>query len=192
MLPANYPTEIHMLRILTALSALFSTVLFAQPPAPTSGSAEQVIQLSVFNPIQLHPEETSVRGVRLGLIYGKNHNLTGVDYAYGVNRLTGSMVGLQSGFWNDVDGDFTGWQSGAVNITRGDFLGLQSGAVNITKGNVQGVQSGLVNMSGSLEGVQFGIYNQSDDIVQGLQVGLLNFNGNKDPFQFLPIVNWHF
>jgi hypothetical protein len=37
------------------------------------------IQLALFNPVQIAPEESSIIGVRLSLLYGKNANMNGLQ-----------------------------------------------------------------------------------------------------------------
>ena len=163
---------IHLATILSLLAA--GAIAQESEPASAPPDSDPVIQLGLFNPVQLHPDTESVTGLRLGL-YTKSHDLTGIDVGL-VNRLTGDLNGYQWGLWNQVDGDATGLQEGAVNWTRGTMTGMQSG---------------LVNISGAHRGLQLGLWNQTGDL-HGIQIGLVNINGNKEPFGFFPIVNWSF
>ncbi|MBT8387148.1 MAG: hypothetical protein KJO12_07020, partial [Ignavibacteria bacterium] len=70
---------------------------------------EKPIQLSLFNPIQIFPESSSIAGFRFNLIYGKNANVTGLDLGL-VNQTTGTQTGVQWGGLNLNDGGFKGWQ----------------------------------------------------------------------------------
>ena len=48
---------------------------------------DKIIQLALFNPVQIFPEENSITGVRLNLLYGSNASVTGLDVGV-VNRTT--------------------------------------------------------------------------------------------------------
>jgi len=146
---------------------LFSTLLFAQ---------SNPIQLSLFNPIQIVPENESVSGLRLNLIYTKNVNVTGLDWGL-VNKTTGKQLGVQWGFVNLTDGGFTGWQDGAVNVTNGSSVGLQTGLVNYHMGHFNGLQFSIVNYSATLK---------------GLQIGLINIIGKGGFLPVFPIFNFDF
>ena len=116
------------------------------------------IQLSLFNPIQIVPENESVSGLRFNLIYGKNANVTGLDLGL-VNQTTGMENGVQWGGVNLTDGGVTGWQAGFVNISKGNSVGLQTGAVNHHQGHFHGLQFSIVNYAATLKGLQLGIIN---------------------------------
>ena len=68
--------------------------------------AQNVVSLSLFNPVQTSDETESVGGVRLNLIYGVNENVAGFDF----------------GLVNKVNQDFAGYQLGAVNLVGGDLM----------------------------------------------------------------------
>lgn len=149
------------------LCANFSSIIYSQ---------DNPIQLSLFNPIQIVPENESVSGLRLNLIYTKNVNVTGLDWGL-VNKTTGKQLGVQWGFVNLTDGGFTGWQSGAVNVTNGGSVGLQTGWVNYHMGHFNGLQFSIVNYSATLE---------------GLQLGLINIIGSGGFLPVFPIFNFDF
>jgi hypothetical protein len=77
-------------RIALALIALavLAPAARAQGPSP--------VQLSLFTPVQIVPADRSVSGLRLNLIYGKNADVTGVDWGL-VNHDTGSGFAWQAG-----------------------------------------------------------------------------------------------
>ena len=131
------------------------------------------VQLALFNPLQIVPEDESISGFRLSLIYGRNANMTGLDWGL-VTKTTGNFSGVQWGFVGLVDGNFEGWQDNFVSITNGSFKGLQMGAYN-SADFVNGVQFGLINTAGSMKGIQ---------------LGLLNFIKQGGFMPFFPIVNW--
>jgi hypothetical protein len=152
-------------------------VLTALAILPVEGSAEdKAVNLSLFNPIQIFPEDTSVKYFRFSLIYGKNATLTGLDMGL-VNHLTaGESKALQLGF---------------VNYVEADLKGLQYGAVNATKGTFTGWQWGFVNYSGHTKGFMLGFVNYSESMY-GLQIGLINIIKEGGMLPFFPIFNFSF
>ncbi|MDP8208405.1 MAG: hypothetical protein P9L92_17190 [Candidatus Electryonea clarkiae] len=133
------------------------------------------VQLSLFNPVQLFPEDDTITGIRLNLIYGKNASFTGIDWGMVNHTTQGKSLGYQQGMVGIADADFTGWQNNYfVNYVKGDFEGLQSGAFNYAN-YAHGLQLGIINYSGSMKGVQLGFVNI---IKQGGQ------------FPIFPFVNW--
>jgi hypothetical protein len=160
------------------------------------------LQLSVFNPMQMVPEDQSIEGVSLDLFYTLNKDVTGFSFSLlGVNGVTGDGIGVQWGLGNWVEGFFHGWQAGTgmrfvgfqdgwVNITKGDFTGLQLGLVNWTEGFMHGVQAGAVNISKSRSvGVNLGLVNYAEDSFQGFQWGAFNYAAQMHGLQ-LGLVNW--
>ncbi len=151
---------------------VIALILVAQPVL----AQEKPIQLSLFTPIQLVPEENAVSGVRLSLLYGRNKYVTGLDWGLVSHSTSGMSVGVQFAVVGLVDADFKGWQNTAVNITKGNFEGFQCGAVNYA-GHASGLQLGLVNYAVSMNGVQ---------------IGLVNIIKQGGQFPVFPIVNWSF
>lgn len=151
---------------------VLALILVAQPIMAT----EKPIQLSLFSPIQLVPEDEAISGVRLGLLYGRNKYVTGLDWGLVMHSTSGTSKGAQFGFVGYVEADFTGWQNTAFNVTKGNFEGFQWGIVNYA-GHASGFQLGLVNYAGSMK---------------GLQIGLVNIIKQGGQFPVFPIVNWSF
>lgn len=173
---------------LTLLSILSISFLFLFAVKEIKAQ-DKPIQLSLFNPVQIFDEGTSITGLRINLLYGKNARVSGLDWGL-VNHITsGNSVGVQWGLVGLVDANYTGWQGNAVNITKGHFEGLQWGFVNYSA-NTSGVQLGLVNYSGTVSGVQFGLVNYAANMTKGLQIGLINVIKHGGQFPFFPIVNW--
>ncbi len=137
---------------------------------------DKPIQLSLFAPIQIFPEENSISGVRLSLIYGRNASVTGLDWGLVNHTTTGLSKGVQFGFVSLVDSDFVGWQDNTVNVVKGNFEGFQSGFVNYAN-YAHGLQLGFVNYAASMK---------------RLQIGLVNIIGRGGMFPVFPIVNWSF
>jgi hypothetical protein len=163
-------------------------LLSASGFAATARAQNAPIQISLFSPVQIVAPDKSVSGVRLDLIYGKNVDVTGIDWGI-VNHATGNDAAWQAGAVNLVEKDFLGWQEGWVNLTRGEFTGLQSGGFNQTQ-SMNGVAFGVINVAKAMRGVQIGVVNITETM-HGLQIGVGNvIQRNKVPF--LPIVNWSF
>lgn len=153
-------------------------------PALAAGSSP--VQIALFNPAQIVPEKTAIQGVRLSLIYGKNTDVSGLDWGL-VSHTTGNSMAWQTGGMGIVEGNFQGLQSSWINITRGKCDGVQWGAFN-QAGSGHGVALGLVNVATDMRGVQIGFVNVTETM-HGLQVGLANMI-QKGEHPFLPIVNW--
>ncbi|MFC1549896.1 LA_2272 family surface repeat-containing protein [Candidatus Neomarinimicrobiota bacterium] len=134
------------------------------------------VQIALFAPAQIHPEETEIAGFRWNIIYGKNTTVSGVDVGFVNHTTAGSSIGFQGGFIGINDANFTGWQDNTFNITKGNFEGLQAGLYNYAN-NATGLQLGLINYARNLHGVQ---------------IGLVNIIEQGGAFPFLPIINWSF
>lgn len=177
--------------IRTKLLLVFSVSLLVLISAKGISAQDKPVQLALFNPVQIFDENTSITGLRLNILYGKNARVSGVDLGL-VNHITsGVSKGVQFGLVGIVEAGYMGWQDNAVNITKGSFEGLQWGVVNYG-GNTSGVQLGFVNYSASVSGVQFGFVNYAGNMKKGLQIGLINIIRQGGQFPFFPIVNWAF
>ena len=120
--------------------ACLATLWSAQP---ARSQEAHPIQLALWAPVQIVPENEAVRGFRLSLLYGVNTAMSGLDVGL-VTRTTGEFRGVQFGAVGMVDGDFTGWQDNWVNVVHGAFEGLQSGLVSTVEMG-RGVQASGVN-----------------------------------------------
>ncbi|MFH1335147.1 MAG: hypothetical protein ABII96_01400 [Candidatus Zixiibacteriota bacterium] len=157
--------------VILGLVGLISILLSAP------GYAEnRPIQIALVTPIQIFPEDNSITGVRLNLLYGRNVSVTGLDVGLVNHTTTGKFIGLQYGLVGLSDSDFSGWQDCVVNITNKKFEGFQFGWVNYAD-YMSGFQLGLVNYAGS---------------AKGLQIGLVNIIRQGGQFPVFPIVNWSF
>jgi len=157
------------------LKHLFTTITIACAISFFTGRASaqsNPIQLSLFPPIQIVPENESVGAFRLS-IYGANTDMTGFDFGI-ASKTTGTFKGVQWTFVGLVDQDFIGWKSNFVNITKGAMTGLQTGAYN---------------SANYCNGLQFGIFN-STETIKGIQLGLINMIGSGGWMPIFPIVNW--
>ncbi len=118
------------------------------------------VQLSLCNPIQLYPEQSSVEGVRLNLLYGRNQDVTGFDIGL-VNCASRNVAGLQvAAVLNIVQSDMTGAQLASLcNYVNADVRGVQCGSANIVTGSMCGGQIAVAltasaNITDRLDGIQ--------------------------------------
>lgn len=143
---------------------------------PGSGSMTP-FQAALFSPLQIFREGTSVRGLRVSLLYGKQASVWGVDLGP-VNQTTADWLGLQVGGanWNESS---VGLQSGIVfNRVGGDFAGIQQAPFNVVEGELVGSQNGIINwQGGDLYGFQTGLFNvplgDEQSLVAGLRLNLV-------------------
>jgi len=158
---------------ITALTVIGIFILFLS----SSGHAQsKPINVALFNPVQVFPENNSITGLRINIIYGKNVSMEGLDWGLVNSVGTGGFTGVQWGFVNIDEGNVVGWQNGALNLCQSDVKGFQWGWFNTGK-HVNGFQLGLVNMAESL---------------YGLQIGIINFIKTGGQFPVFPIINWSF
>lgn len=174
-----------------SVPTLLCVILLIMASAVNDARAQdqKPVQLSLVHPVQLFPEETEIRGLRINIIYGKNVSVTGLDI--GLINEAESFTGLQYGLIGITGSDFTGWQSHFVNINNGNLQGAQSGFVN-TSQETKGLQYGIVNHADVMNGVQIGIVNYSRLMTKGLQVGIVNIISEGGRFPVFPVVNWSF
>jgi hypothetical protein len=140
--------KLTLLMVLITISLLTSEMMAQEKP----------IQLSLFNPIQIVPEDQSVKGFRFNLIYGKNVEVTGLDIGL-VNMTTGLETGVQWGGVSITDGGFVGWQSNFATISKGKSTGVQWSTVNYHDGHFHGLQVAVVNYATTMRGIQIGFLN---------------------------------
>jgi hypothetical protein len=151
------------------------------------GCSTMPIQLAVWNPVQLAPEESSVYGTRFNLFYGKNQTVYGMDLGP-VNRNETHGGGAQLGGFNAVGGVFMGLQVGGVNQVELAALGLQvAGSINHAD-TVQGLQLGSLNYGRRVWGMQLAGFNEAR-ILRGFQLGVLCVGSDAQGFQVCPFVN---
>jgi hypothetical protein len=162
----------------------------AQPPETSRPWTP--VQLALWDPIQVFGEGWSVAGLRLSLISGANHDVTGLDLL-GIASLTrGDQTGLQIGLYEEVEGDLAGWQLAAFAAdVDGRARGLQTAALYNHAGEGTGVQlSGALNRTERMRGLQISLVNWTEDL-EGVQIGLVNIHRNGW-IPFLPVFNFGF
>lgn len=128
-----------------------------------------------------------VAGLRLGLPYGVNDSVTGVDiglwgksdYAWAIqinvlhNNVRDEMGGIQISCLNDA----------------GHLDGIQIGLWNMAA-SADGFQIGLLNLTDQMYGFQIGLVNRTE-IMHGYQIGLVNVI-RESSVPFAPVINFHF
>jgi energy-converting hydrogenase Eha subunit A len=154
------------------LLSFLTIVLMASPVA----AKEKPVQLSLFTPIQIFPDDVPIAGLRLNLIYVRSPYVTGLDWGLVNHTTSGLSQGIQWAAVGYNESDYTGWQASAANITKGNFTGFQMGVVNYAN-HAHGVQLGVVNYAITMN---------------GLQVGLVNIIKQGGQFPVFPFVNWSF
>lgn len=161
----------------TKIIQLFGTLIITILILPSLGNAQsRPVNIALFNPIQIFPEDNSIAGLRINLIYGKNV----------------SMVGLDWGLINGVgSGGFTGLQFGLVNVCDGNVVGFQGGGLNLVDRNVEGFQWGWFNSGDHVSGFQLGLVNNARSM-KGIQIGIINIIHTGGFMPVFPIVNWSF
>lgn len=165
------------MRMKSTCNAIIMGALIAVLLPALAVAEEHPIQLALFNPLQIFPEEDHVSVFRFNLIYGRNASITGIDLGLVNHTTSGLSRGIQWGFvsWNDAE--FTGWQYSAANVTKGQFKGLQLG---------------VVNYAAAVRGLQVGIFNYTET-AYGLQIGFVNvIKDGGDVLPVMPLVNWSF
>lgn len=144
--------------------------------AGSAGAQSKPVQLALVNPVQIFDEKTTIAGVRISLIYGRNESVSGLDWGFINSTTSGTSQGIEFGF---------------VGLNDANFVGLRSNFVDLNNGNVEGAQIGFYNSGGYVNGVQIGFINNAGSM-KGLQIGLINIIKKGGQFPVFPIVNWSF
>ena len=151
------------------------TVALALAILAAPAAAQGPIQIALFTPIQIVPQNKGVTAFRFNFIYSVNESVKYVDLG---------LINLTSG------GASTGIQWALVAINKGSFNGWQSALVS-QSGSGEGLQWSGLNMSDNWNGLQLGLINYAKRY-HGVQVGLINIIKEGGAFPVFPIVNWAF
>ncbi len=147
-------------------------------------------QLSIFSPLQIFSQETSIYGLRLNFLYGRNDRIYGLDFGFfnhtsetkgisvgAFNKIENGAAGLQIGLYNDVMEDFYGLQIGVGQYNRKFFYGFSMAAIAITGEDVNGMQIGfLLNSGKNFLLPQFGLGLNFADSSPGQLAGIGNYS----------------
>jgi hypothetical protein len=154
------------IKVLLGMLILLSTVTFATPA-----------QLGL--PGTNLPQDETVNGIRLNLLWGKNTNMKGLDLSILALSQTKNLHGVQFGLFlptaTYVEESFNGisvlqW----ANVHTGKSQGFISGFVNYTK-DMTGAQFALVNISTKVNGIQTAFVNVNLE-KSGINYGFVNVN----------------
>jgi hypothetical protein len=186
------------------LASLFLTALSANAGVTPIG-------IAIMPPVELPPQDFTVVGARVSVIYGENYNVYGLDLGAIGNVTDQNFVGIGvSGVFNYNKGQTTilGLQAAGianVNVNKATIVGLQVAAFNSNQAessivgldlglvnyapftHIVGVQAGLYNRAHVVTGFQIGLVNVADNL-QGIQIGLANIN-HQGLFAFSPFLN---
>lgn len=194
-------------------SIVFALGLVLSAPAHAAVSP---LSVALLPPLQFPPDDFSITGARLSILWGDHRDIYGFDLGLLGNITEQRFVGLGvSGLLNLTHGQTTviGFQAaGAANYNTektGVYgaqmtLGLNYNQAASTVAGVQlapianfspfteiyGLQVGLFNKAQDVYGLQIGLVNFASSL-HGLQIGLLNFQ-QKGIFAVSPILNFGF
>ncbi len=191
---------------------LITLVLFIVLSTSASFAAVTPLSVSIAPPVQFPPQDFSITGVRLSLLWGHHRDVYGLDFgvlgnitdqdfvgigvAGGFNATYGStsIIGLQLaglGNYNQQKTSVVGLQAALltnINVAESSVYGVQLAVTNLsTNTSIYGAQLGVYNRAKSVYGIQLGLVNIADNL-HGLQIGLVNFN-NTGVFKVSPILN---
>ncbi|MEI8242890.1 MAG: hypothetical protein WCI17_06450 [bacterium] len=150
-----------------------------------------LVDLSCLDQLIGRPAE--VAALRIGIPYGANPTITGLDIgvwgrserAWGlqvnlfVNDVREKSGGAQLAICNLGD-DVTGIQLGLWNSTA-SLAGAQLGGLNYAE-NADFLQLGLANAANTMKGLQLGGWNSAPNFT-GLQIGLVNTSQSVEGYQ---------
>ena len=177
----NSMTEEWMLKFSITRCTTFLTFMLASLLLIVAATADAEVHkkaspagVYLLTPAQFPSDQTSIAGVRFGLLYGRNADVSGFDFGGGVSHTTGDLRGLSLNLINLVTEDAVGWQTSMANVTKGDVHGVQAGLLNLSH-DAMGFQLGITNMAGGDgAGLGLGVGNVVDGDFSGLQLGLGN------------------
>lgn len=170
------------------------------------------LSVGVVPPVQLPPQDYTITGARVSVLYGHHHNVYGLDLGLVGNITQQNFVGVGlAGIFNATHGTtrIIGLQAAGVgnfntnkiavyglqlalftnyNSGESELFGLQVAAANLSEfTTIYGVQAGLYNKAKAVYGFQIGIVNVASSL-HGVQIGLLNFNATG-LFKVSPFLN---
>ena len=181
-------------RLRMGLTAGLVWLLLAAPMAVADEEENPIVpftplQLSIVPGAQAFPQNVPIRGFRINALYGRQQELTGVDFGL-MNEVDQDMAGAAVGLLNIVREDAHAIQAGVANSVGEKFTGLQLGLTNQVGTNLRGLQLGIGNAAEDVAGLQLGLLNRCESL-KGLQLGLLNFN-KSGLLPFFPGFNFGF
>ena len=128
-----------------------------------------------------------VAGLRLGIPYGLNDAVTGIDI--GIWGKSDYAWAFQFNLLSNIVRDEMGGLQVSLFNQAGNLTGIQVGLWN-NAATAAGAQIGLLNLADQIEGFQIGIVNRTE-LMHGYQFGLVNVI-RESPVPFCTIVNFSF
>jgi hypothetical protein len=188
---------------------LLSLLVMSSTPALAAVSP---LSVAIVPPIQFPPDDFTVTGARVSLLWGNHRNFYGVDVgllgnitqqdftglavsgAFNLTHGTTTITGLQLAGLTNINTSKTsvyGLQAAILmnsNTAASKIVGVQLAAANNSPfTDIYGVQAGVYNKAQEVYGVQIGLVNVASNL-HGIQIGLVNFN-SKGPFVVSPLLN---
>ncbi len=167
--------------------------------AGASHAAMTPLSLGILPPVQFPPEDFTVAGARISVLWSKHRSVYGIDVGVIGNITTQNFTGIGiAGGFNATNGQtaIIGLQAAGIaniNTNKLKVYGLQIAAMNSNTGeaSVVGVQAGLINSSKftKIYGLQVGAYNRAQ-VVTGFQIGLVNMTDSLHGIQ-IGVINFH-
>ncbi|HVK60474.1 MAG TPA: hypothetical protein VM432_02940 [Bdellovibrionales bacterium] len=194
--------------------ALILAAVVSMVPAKAHAAVSPV-SVTILPPVMFPPNDFTITGLRMSLLYGKQRNIYGLDLGVLGNITEQDFTGIGiSGLFNATTGttNIIGLQLAGltnINTSKTRVYGLQLALgmnYNGADTEVNGIQFSLANHGPhtKIYGAQLGIYNKAQDVygfqiglvnvadsLHGIQIGLLNFH-HKGTFAVSPIINMGF
>jgi hypothetical protein len=193
-----------MKTLVFGLVGLMSACTGLEAYGANRNSAESAgFQIAIWNPVQLVPEASDVRGLRINYPYGRNQNVSGLDYGIanivcedlcglqvGMINKASDAQGVQIGAWLSMADGMSGLQFSLISmVSSAPMNGVQNSGGNFAK-EMNGLQNGLINVATETTGVQIGLVNITTRMT-GVQFGLVNIIKDS-ALPFFPLINAHF
>jgi hypothetical protein len=149
--------------LLCSLLSPLSLADEGEPPDEPGADDHRLVQtqVAVVPGVGLNASpDVDVDGLAVS-VYGRNHNMRGVDLSLGLNWTEGEMNGAQLALFGSVAAqEMRGVQGSTFFGLQGGGEGLQASGLALGTGNFQGVQSGWLGAynAGDFDGLQVGTF----------------------------------
>ncbi len=139
------------------------------------GMVHVPVDISVFPPLSLNGQRSTLNSFQLGLLGARTTSLRGFSLAP-ASWIDEGAVGAQvGGIWASAGGPMDGVQVSGIVAAAGSLRGVQVGGIwGSAAGEMGGVQiTGIASSAGSFRGVQLSSVDVVGGDLVGLQLGLL-------------------
>jgi hypothetical protein len=187
--------------------ALLELTSFKAVAEDSPSSVPWPIGIGIVEQAQFPDVDSDIMGLRFSFVYGRNANVSGLDFGIFGCGVDGCLFGMQLSVILNNIGSANGalQMSGIANNCLEDFYGVQlAGIANKADGGAFGGQLASFNIANDMGGVQIGVYNQAENAL-GIQIGVINmatemkgiqlgvFNVIKNgALPYMPILNANF